>query len=194
MASIVITIETDGAAFHDKRSIAQDRMARHGAIASVLQGLVNRYRHLHDDVVPVPRDSKGRAIGTVELQVKGNEMSNETATMRWTPNDDHGFNAVNNAIRTIRHTMRPLLLGAGLELHIAYMAVRGNATASSILEYDCRRPNGMILANGKWRPITSAEALELIDATLAYRLNGVPLKRFRLRHPEYATYATKGGA
>lgn len=118
-------------------------------------------------------------------------MSNRTATMRWTPNDDHGFRAVDSAIRTIRRMMSPLLIGAGLELHIAYMAVRGNATTSAILEYDCRRPNGMVLASGKWRPITYAEALTLVDATLAYALDGIALKRFRLRHPEVAT---KGGA
>jgi hypothetical protein len=117
-------------------------------------------------------------------------MGSKMTIMRWTTNDDHGFRAVNSAIRTIRHMMHPVLLGAGLEIHIAYMAVLGAATPSLILEYDCRRPSGMVLANGNWRPITHAEALILVEATLAYKLDRIPLKRFGLRHPNFTT---KGG-
>jgi hypothetical protein len=67
MASIVITIRTDGAAFHDKDS-ELDQAAQELEIARVLQGLASRFNSLRrGDLIPMPCDIDGNAIGTVEV-------------------------------------------------------------------------------------------------------------------------------
>lgn len=67
MASIVITINTDGAAFHDDRSTAMDRVATNTEIVRVLRNLANRFPRVAGRWVPVPLDIDGDAIGTVEI-------------------------------------------------------------------------------------------------------------------------------
>jgi hypothetical protein len=67
MASIVITIETDGAAFHDKES-ELDQAAQELEIARVLQGLASRFDSLRrGELIPLPCDIDGKPCGKVEV-------------------------------------------------------------------------------------------------------------------------------
>lgn len=68
MASIVITINTDGTAFHDYRSIGQDRLAKGQEIARILRLLAGGVVHCADpSVLALPRDKNDNPCGTVEV-------------------------------------------------------------------------------------------------------------------------------
>ena len=110
--------------------------------------------------------------------------------MRWTCNDDVWFRAIDRAVSQARASALPNHLGAGLLYHVAFTAVTGSCTALAIAKYDRRRPGGMVQDNGAWRPITDTEALHLSNAMSLYWIDGIPLKRFQRRYPEFTT---KGG-
>ena len=59
MASIVITIETDGAAFQDNDNVGNE-------VARILRKLADRFGWCPDPTLPY--DSNGNTVGTVEMR------------------------------------------------------------------------------------------------------------------------------
>lgn len=68
MASIVITIQTDGPAFHEKGESAQgERMSIGYEAAYVLHGIANSLERHGLSGAFDPRDRDGSRVGTVEV-------------------------------------------------------------------------------------------------------------------------------
>ena len=67
MASIVITIDTDGAAFHDTRSHADDRATWMTEVPRILHLLATEFNQRAACDVILPRDSNGKGCGKVEV-------------------------------------------------------------------------------------------------------------------------------